>query len=101
MFYSWMGLGLQCLEKAKDAQRYLTTSLEIGEKIGNDKVIGYACTWMSMTCSDLGLLDDALNYGSRAHEIAKRIRFDPFLFLFSLRAVAYAYCMKGDCQDDR
>jgi len=38
---------------------------EIGEKIGNDKVIGYACTWMSMTCSDLGLLDDALNYGSR------------------------------------
>ena len=98
MFYSWMGLGLQCLEKAKDAQRYLTTSLEIGEKIGNDKVIGYACTWMSMTCSDLGLLDDALNYGSRAHEIAKRIRFDPFLFLFSLRAVAYAYCMKGDCR---
>jgi len=32
MFYSWMGLGLQCLEKAKDAQRYLTTSLEIGRE---------------------------------------------------------------------
>ncbi|MGE5790806.1 MAG: ATP-binding protein [Syntrophaceae bacterium] len=98
MFYSWMGLGLQCLEKAREAQRYLTKSLEIGEGIGNDKIIGYACTWMSMACSDLGLLDDALNYGNRAHEVAKRIRLDPFLFLFSLRAVAYAYCMKGECR---
>jgi tetratricopeptide (TPR) repeat protein len=98
MFYSWMGLGLQCLERAKDAQQYLVKSLEIGEATGDDKIIGYACTWMSMTCSDLGLLDDAVNYGSRAHEISKRIRFDPFLFLSSLRAMAIAYFFKGDCR---
>jgi len=98
MFYSWMGLGLQCMEKAKDAQRYLSKSLEIGEEIGNDKIIGYACTWMSMTCSDLGLLDDALSYGKRAHEISKRIRFDPFLFLSSLRVMAIAYFFMGDCR---
>ena len=98
MFYSWMGLGLQCLEKAKDAQRYLSKSLEIGEKIENDRIIGYACTWMSMTCSDLGLLEDALSYGKRAHEISKRIRFDPFLYLSSLRAMVYAYVFKGDCR---
>jgi tetratricopeptide (TPR) repeat protein len=98
MFYSWMGLGLQCLEKAKDAQQYLVKSLEIGEEIQNDKIIGYACTWMSMTCSDLGLLEDAVNFGKRAHEISKRIQFDPFLFLFSLRAMAYAYVFKGDCR---
>jgi len=98
MFYSWMGLGFQNLERAKDAQRYLAKSLEIGEEIENDKIIGYACTWMSMTCSDLGLLDDALNYGIRAHEISKRIRFDPFLFLFSLRAMGWAYTFKGDCR---
>lgn len=73
MFYSWMGPGLQCLEKAKDAQRYLSKSLEIGEEIENEKIIGYACTWMSMTCSDLGLLDDALNYGIRAHEISNTV----------------------------
>jgi class 3 adenylate cyclase/tetratricopeptide (TPR) repeat protein len=98
MFYSWMGLGLQNLEQAKDAQRYLSKSLEIGEKIENDKIIGYASTWMSMTCSDLGLLDDAVNYGKRAHEISKRIRFDPFLFLFSLRAMGWGYGFKGDCR---
>jgi class 3 adenylate cyclase/tetratricopeptide (TPR) repeat protein len=98
MFYSWVGLGLQSLEKAKDAKRYLSKSLEIGEEIGNDKNIGYACTWMSMTCSDLGLLGDALNYGIRAHEISKRIRFDPFLFMFSLRAMGWAYAFKGDCR---
>src|SRR5512143_4061749 len=98
MFYSWMGLGLQCLEKAKDAQQYLVKSLEIGEEIENDRIIGYACTWMSMTCSDLGLLDDALKYGIRAHEISKRIRFDPFLFLSSLRVMAIAYFFKGDCR---
>ncbi|MBF8258484.1 MAG: hypothetical protein HW377_858 [Actinobacteria bacterium] len=98
MFYSWMGLWLQCLEKAKDAQRYLSKSLEIGEEIENDKVIGYACTWMSMTCSDLGLLDDAVNHGKRAHELSKRIRFDPFLFLFSLRAMGFAYGFMGDCR---
>lgn len=51
-----------------------------------------------MTCSDLGLLDDALNYGKRAHEISKRIRFDPFLFLFSLRAIGWAFIFKGDCR---
>jgi tetratricopeptide (TPR) repeat protein len=98
MFYSWMGLGLQCLEKAKEAQRYLQLSLEIGEGLADDKIIGYACTWMAMACSDLGLLDDALNYGNRALEVAKRIPLDPFLYLFSLRAVAYAYCMKGECR---
>ncbi len=98
MFYSWMGLGLQNLERAKDAQEYLAKALEIGEEIGNEKVIGYACTWLSMTCSDLGLLDDAVNYGKRAHEISKRIQFDPFLFLSSLRAIAWAYMFKGDCR---
>jgi tetratricopeptide (TPR) repeat protein len=98
MFYSWMGLGLQCLERAKDAQQYLVKSLEIGEEIENDRIIGYACTWMSMTCSDLGFLDDALKYGIRAHEISKRIRFDPFLFLSSLRVMAIAYFFKGDCR---
>ena len=99
MFYSWMGLGLQSLENAKEAQRYLSKSLEIGEEIENDKVIGYACTWMAMTCSDLGLLEDAVNFGKRAHEISKRIRFDPFLFLFSLRAMGWAYAFKGDCRE--
>lgn len=99
MFYSWMGLGLQNIEQAKEAQRYLAKSLEIGEEIENDKIIGYACTWMSMTCSDLGLLDDALNYGKRAHEISKRIRFDPFLFLFSLKSMAWAFLIKGDCRE--
>ncbi|HLO26627.1 MAG TPA: adenylate/guanylate cyclase domain-containing protein, partial [Geobacteraceae bacterium] len=98
MFYSWMGLGLQCLERAKDAQQYLVKSLEIGEATGDDRIIGYACTWMSMTCSDLGLLDDALKYGRRAHEISKRIRFDPFLYLSSLRTMAIAYFFKGDCR---
>jgi class 3 adenylate cyclase/tetratricopeptide (TPR) repeat protein len=98
MFYSWMGLGLQNLEQAKEAKQYLSKSLEIGEEIENDRIIGYACTWMSMTCSDLGLLEDAVNFGSRAHEISKRIRFDPFLFLSSLRAMAYAYFFKGDCR---
>ena len=100
MFYSWMGLGLQCLERAKDAQRYLVKSLEIGEEIGDDKIIGYACTWMSMTCSDLGLLDDALNYGKRAHEISKRIRFDPFLFLSSLRSHGHCVLFQGGLQED-
>jgi class 3 adenylate cyclase/tetratricopeptide (TPR) repeat protein len=99
MFYSWMGLGLQNFERAKDAQRYLSKSLEIGEEIENDEIIGYACTWMAMTCSDLGLLEDAVNYGKRAHEISKRIRFDPFLFLFSLRATGWGYSFKGDCRE--
>ena len=98
MFYSWMGLGLQCLEKAKEAQRYLSKSLEIGEATGDDRTVGYACTWMSMTCSDLGFLDDALIHGKRANEISKRIRFDPFLYLSSLRAMAIAYFFQGDCR---
>ena len=97
MFYSWMGLGLQCMEKPRDAQRYLAKALEIGEEIGNDKIIGYACTWMSMTCSDLGLLDDAVNHGKRAHKISERVR-DPFLFLFSLPAIGWAYTFQGDCR---
>ncbi len=98
MFYSWMGLALQNLERAREAHRYLSKSLEIGEEIGDGRVIGYACGWMAMTCCDLGLLDDAVNYGKRAHGISKRIQFDPFLFLSSLRAMAWAYMFKGDCR---
>jgi len=98
MFYSWMGLGLQSLEKSRDAQHYLAKSLEIGEKIGDEKIIGCSCIWMSMMCSDIGLLDDALNYANKALEISKRIKIDPFLFLFSLRAMGWVFYYKGECK---
>ena len=96
MFYAWYGCSLYFRARLKDSYKYLLKALELGDKIEDQQVIGYACTWLAWTCTDLGLLDEAISLGERAQEISKQIPSDQYLFFKSLGGIGYACFYKGD-----
>jgi class 3 adenylate cyclase/tetratricopeptide (TPR) repeat protein len=96
MFYAWYGWSLWFRAKFKDSYEYLRKALEVGEQIEDQKVIGYACTWLSFTCTDLGALEEAILCGERAQEISKHIPSDQYLFFKPLAGIGYACVVKGN-----
>ena len=97
MFYAWFGLILWFRGQITESYDYLCKSIQIGEEIENQKIIAYACTWLSWSCAELGLFKEAIVQGQRAHEIANTIRSDQYLFFKSLAGLAHTYIYKGEC----
>jgi tetratricopeptide (TPR) repeat protein len=97
MFYAWMGLMLWEREKYRDAYQYLHNALELGEKIDNKQIIGYACCWLASTYAELGLLgDEAIGFGKRGEAIAEILESDHYLYFKSLFGIANIYGFRGE-----
>jgi class 3 adenylate cyclase/tetratricopeptide (TPR) repeat protein len=96
MFYAWLGFALCEREKFKKSYEYLSLSLAIGEKIESKKVIGYASQWLSWTCTDMGLLDEAMVYAKKGHEISKHYETDQYTFFKSLCGIGFCKAYKGE-----
>jgi class 3 adenylate cyclase/tetratricopeptide (TPR) repeat protein len=96
MYYAWMGLIIYFREKYTNSYEYLHKAIKIGETIQNEKIIGYACTWLCWTCCELGLLDKAIIQGQRAQKIANVLKSDHYLFFKSLGGISMAYNYKGE-----
>jgi class 3 adenylate cyclase/tetratricopeptide (TPR) repeat protein len=96
MFYAWLGLGLWCNGKARSSYGYLCKALKIGEEIEDRRVIGYACAWLTWTCAELGLLEEALVFGQRAQEISRSFESDQYLYFKSLGGIGYVYYQSGE-----
>jgi len=96
MFYVWFGIALWLSGKAKDSYEYLCNALELGENSGNQKVVGYACTWLTWACGELGLFAEGIGFGERAQKIAESFPSDQYLFFKSLGGLSYINFLKGD-----
>ncbi|MCK4829650.1 hypothetical protein KA005_78730, partial [bacterium] len=96
MFYVWFGVAHFMAGKAKDSYKYLCKSMELGEKASNQKVVGYACTWLPWACAELGLFEEGLKLGERAQKIAELFPFDQYIFFKSLGGLCAINYMKGD-----
>jgi len=96
MFYAWMGLIVYFREKYRKSYEYLQLARKIGKTIKNERIIGYACAWLTWTCSELGLLDEAIDHGKHAQKIAKILRSEHYIFFKSLGGIALAYNYKGE-----
>ncbi|NNK84104.1 MAG: AAA family ATPase, partial [Desulfobacterales bacterium] len=95
MFYAWHGfvfLG----DDNKKALQLVKKALEIGETLRNDKIIGYACTWLTWICDDLGRFEEALQYGARAQKISKIVESDHYLHFKSLGAISMSNWKLGE-----
>ena len=95
MFYAWMGFALNGIEELNDSYRYLLKALELGNEIESPKVKGYAFTWLSWNCAELGLLDEAISHGKAAQKIASSLASDHYLFFKSLAAIGHAHYFAG------
>lgn len=97
MFYVWMGLMLWEREKYRDAYQYLHKALELGEKIDNKQIIGYACCLLAATYGELGLLgDETIGFGKRAETIAEILESDHYLYFKTLFVIAQIYGFRGE-----
>jgi len=98
MFYAWFGIAHFMAGKSKDSYDYLCKGLELGEKAACQKVVGYACTWLTWACTELALFDEAVDFGEKAQQIAKSFPSDQYLYFKSLAALGYIYWFRGDIQ---
>jgi len=96
MFYGWLGMALWSREKFSDSYQYLCKALEVGEEINDQQIIGYACAWLTWTCAELGLLDEAILFGERAQEISRSFGSDHYLYFKSLGGMGHAYWFRGE-----
>jgi class 3 adenylate cyclase/tetratricopeptide (TPR) repeat protein len=86
MFNAWLGFALFTNGKGKIAYQYLHKALEQGEETGNQQLICYAYCWLAWVFWDLGFLDKGIIYAERAHDIAKSIEPDHYLYFKPLGA---------------
>jgi class 3 adenylate cyclase/tetratricopeptide (TPR) repeat protein len=96
MFYVWLGVALFMAGKSKDSYEYLSKGLELGENVGHQKVVGYACTWLTWACAELGLFAEGIDFGERAQKIAESFTSDQYLFFKSLGGLCYINFCMGD-----
>jgi tetratricopeptide (TPR) repeat protein len=96
MFYVWYGFAHWNAGKAKDSYGFLCKGLQLGEKATNQKVVGYACAFLSWTCGDLGHFAEGIDYGERALKIAESFPSDQYLFFKPLAAICMIYFYTGD-----
>ena len=96
MFYAWYGIAHVMAGKAKDSYEYLTKGLKLGEQSGNKKVAGYASTWLTIACAEMGLFSEGIDYGENALSIAKLYPSDPYLYFKSLYGVSWNYLFMGN-----
>ena len=95
MFYAWFGISDLMSGRAKNAYDHLIRAKNLGKNCDNLKIEGYACTWLSWTCAELGLYDEGICHGERAQQIAKEFPADQYLFFKSLAGLAFVYTFKG------
>jgi tetratricopeptide (TPR) repeat protein len=96
MFYAWFGIAHFMAGKSKDSYDYLCKGLELGEKAGDQKVVGYACAWLPFACGEMGNFAEGIGYGERAQKIAESFPSDQYLFFKSLAGLCIIYSYKGD-----
>jgi class 3 adenylate cyclase/tetratricopeptide (TPR) repeat protein len=98
MFYAWYGVAILMAGNPKKACDFLLKAKRMGEKTGDQKVIGYACTWLTWAYAELAHFQEAALIGKKAQEIAKSFPSDQYLFFKSLGGIGWIHWMKGDIQ---
>jgi tetratricopeptide (TPR) repeat protein len=97
LFYSWLGFSLFWQgERMKDSYQYLLKALELGEEVQNQKVVGYACAFLSKTCAELGLLEEGVKYVNRAKDIVSLFADDAVIYMNYLSGKGYLGWFAGE-----
>jgi class 3 adenylate cyclase/tetratricopeptide (TPR) repeat protein len=95
MFYAWFGYAHWCSGRVKDACGYLLEAKARAEKAGDQKVLGYACMWLSYATSSMGQFREAFDAGTKAREIGKLFPSDQYLSFKGLGAIAFLHANMG------
>jgi tetratricopeptide (TPR) repeat protein len=96
MFYAWLGMALWAAGESQDSYSNLQKGLMLGKEAADPRVIGYAYTWLPNSCAELGRLDEGVEYGQRAKEIANRLSHEQYLYFKSRGDLGLVYYFRGE-----
>lgn len=95
MFLAWQGFALQYLADYQAAEQYLEKAVDMGKRLDNYKVQGYALTWLTMVEGELGNHQKSIEYGQEAHRIGTTVLKDHYVSFKSLGCVGVNYYWMG------
>jgi class 3 adenylate cyclase/tetratricopeptide (TPR) repeat protein/ABC-type dipeptide/oligopeptide/nickel transport system ATPase component len=96
MFLGWLGFAMIGHGKMKESYEYSSKALKLGEEIKNYPIIGLACCNLTWSCAELKLLDEGIQYGTRAEAIAEIYNLEPMVFFQSLAGMGMIYWFQGN-----
>jgi tetratricopeptide (TPR) repeat protein len=90
------GYALHYAGQLKVGYQYLQEALQISEQTDDKWLMGWSCAFLTWTCVDLGLFDEALHFGEKGEKIIKMfLSSDQELFFVLTAGVGFAYFYKG------
>jgi class 3 adenylate cyclase/tetratricopeptide (TPR) repeat protein len=102
LHWAWHGCALWHRHRFQQAYESLSRALLLGKKTGHFELIGYACTWLSWPCTELGRIGEALSYSQQAESLYLDGQVkDAYIYFNGLHGKAYAYWHKGDAEKTR
>lgn len=96
MFYAWQGNAVWIRGDFLKAKDFLKKAEKIGIEINSQKIIGYACTWLSWIYADLGFFKKGIEYAERANKTGKIFKEDHYIYFKSLGGLAYNHFYSGN-----
>jgi class 3 adenylate cyclase/tetratricopeptide (TPR) repeat protein len=97
--WAWHGCALWHRHRFEASYESLLRAQELGKKAQHPYLLGYACTWISWPCTELGRFDEAIAHGTQAEALYNDQEVqDPYIFFNALAAQGYAYWHKGDIE---
>ena len=100
--WAWRGCALWHRHRFVESYDNLNSALKLGEAAAHADLIGYASSWLSWPCSELGRFDEAIGYSQRAEALFMDGSVqDAYLYFNSLLGKGYAYWHKGDAEKNK
>lgn len=95
--WAWLGCTLWHRHRFAEAYDSLIKARRLGEKAGHPYLTGYASTWLSWPCTELGRFDEAIESSEQAEALfVDGLVQDAYIYFNGLTSKAYAYWHKGD-----
>jgi class 3 adenylate cyclase/tetratricopeptide (TPR) repeat protein len=99
--YHWAWHGCALWHRHRFAQSYhsLKKALHLGKRADHPYLTGYAGTWLSWPCTELGRFDEAIGYSEQAETLFREgLVKDPYIYFNGLFGKSYAFWHQGDAQ---
>jgi tetratricopeptide (TPR) repeat protein len=97
--WAWHGCALWHRHRFAESYDSLARARELGEQANHPEIIGYACSWLSWPCTELGRFDEAIENCNRAEALyVDGLVKDTYIYFHPLLGKAYAYWHKGDAR---
>lgn len=95
--WAWHGCALWHRHRFAESYNSLIKAHKLGENAKHPYLTGYASTWLSWPCTELGRFDEAIEYSEQAEALfVDGLVQDAYIYFNGLHGKGYAYWHKGD-----